>query len=419
MKRAKLIMVTSSNNNKYYELIDKGDGTFDAEYGRVGANPQRRNYPMSQWDKKYNEKVKKGYVDNTELFAIEESDTDAKVTVKKNDGFNQKRSTAVISIIKKLQAWANKSIQTNYTVSSEAVTQKQIDEAQTLIDEMVPFKLTKDTIVEFNEKLLKFYTVVPRKMKHVRDHLIDSSLKGKELEDRKNQIISEEQDTLDVMAGQVKLNTSSDEPVDTKTTVKDVEPKDILDISELDVEVVTDDAIIDMVKDKMQGEASRLVNVYSVVNRNTQKAFDEYVNNSDNKTTELLWHGSRNENWWSILTTGLKIRPSNAVHTGSMFGDGIYGANKCKKSMGYTSIRGSYWSGGSANEAVLALYDFHTGKQKIIKRHDSSCYNLNYNVMKKEGFDSVYAKGGIDLINDEFITYHSDQTTIKYLVVIK
>jgi hypothetical protein len=38
----------------------------------------------------------------------------------------------------------------------------------------------------------------------------------------------------------------------------------------------------------------------------------------------LYWHGSRNENWFNIMQTGLLIRPSGAVHTGSMFGDGIY-----------------------------------------------------------------------------------------------
>lgn len=416
MKRAKLIMVTSSNNNKYYELIDKGDGTFDAEYGRVGANPQRRNYPMSQWDKKYNEKVKKGYVDNTELFAIEESDTDTKASVKKIDGFNPKRSTGVISIIKKLQAWANKSIQTNYTVSSESVTQLQIDEAQTVIDNLVSFDLKKSTIEDFNKILLNFYTIVPRKMKQVKDHLISNDIKVSELKDRKNEIISSEQYTLDVMAGQVKLNKtgSDDTPVDDTVTNE----QDILDISGLEVEEVTDVKIIDMIKSKMQTDSSRLQKVYKVINKETQKLFDTHIKDAKHKDTDLLWHGSRNENWWSIITTGLKIRPSNATHTGSMFGNSCYFANKAKKSIGYSSLRGSYWAGGSDNEGLLALYEVHLGNQKHIYKHDSSCYDLNYKSIQKDGFDSVYAHGGIDLINDEFMVYNHDQSTIKYLVLI-
>ena len=61
-----LICITANNNNKYYRMIPKGD-TFDVEYGRVGASCQHASYPISQWDKKYNEKIKKGYVDQTDL----------------------------------------------------------------------------------------------------------------------------------------------------------------------------------------------------------------------------------------------------------------------------------------------------------------------------------------------------------------
>lgn len=53
-----LVMVTTNNNNKYYRMIPHGD-TFEAEYGRVGASCQHASYSMSQWNKKYNEKIKK------------------------------------------------------------------------------------------------------------------------------------------------------------------------------------------------------------------------------------------------------------------------------------------------------------------------------------------------------------------------
>jgi poly [ADP-ribose] polymerase len=44
------------------------------------------------------------------------------------------------------------------------------------------------------------------------------------------------------------------------------------------------------------------------------------------------------------MQTGLLIRPSGAVHTGSMFGDGIYFADKAQKSIGYSSLSGSHWT---------------------------------------------------------------------------
>lgn len=45
-----LIMVTSNNNNKYYKMVLSGD-KWTAEYGRVGASPQRKMYPFSEWQK--------------------------------------------------------------------------------------------------------------------------------------------------------------------------------------------------------------------------------------------------------------------------------------------------------------------------------------------------------------------------------
>jgi poly [ADP-ribose] polymerase len=64
------------------------------------------------------------------------------------------------------------------------------------------------------------------------------------------------------------------------------------------------------------------------------------------------------------MQTGLLIRPSGAVHTGSMFGDGIYFADKAQKSIGYSSLSGSHWTKGNENRAFLALFDVHVGNQK-------------------------------------------------------
>ena len=54
-----LVMVTASaNNNKYYNMTPHGD-TWTAEYGRIGSSSQKREYSIREWDKKYNEKIKK------------------------------------------------------------------------------------------------------------------------------------------------------------------------------------------------------------------------------------------------------------------------------------------------------------------------------------------------------------------------
>ena len=68
------------NNSKYYKMIPNGDN-FNVEYGRLGnTNFQTASYPISQWDKKYNEKIKKGYENKSELIAdlVQKTDIEEK-----------------------------------------------------------------------------------------------------------------------------------------------------------------------------------------------------------------------------------------------------------------------------------------------------------------------------------------------------
>lgn len=92
-----LVMVTASaNNNKYYKQIPHGD-SWTAEYGRVGSSPQRREYPMSQWESKYREKIRKGYVDQTDLVS------DLIIEEKKNMGFKEIENRVIAEIVERLQ----------------------------------------------------------------------------------------------------------------------------------------------------------------------------------------------------------------------------------------------------------------------------------------------------------------------------
>ena len=61
-----LIMVTTANNNKYYNLFPEGN-QFRVEYGRVDATKTTAYYPMSKWDSQIKSKLKKGYQDVTDL----------------------------------------------------------------------------------------------------------------------------------------------------------------------------------------------------------------------------------------------------------------------------------------------------------------------------------------------------------------
>lgn len=397
-KVVKLIMVTDINNNKYYNMFEQADGTFKVEYGRVDSTVQHASYSMRDWDKKYREKTNKGYKDITHLY--EEVDTTSAATVDEtfisNDNF-------VKQLIEDLQRYANNTVKENYKVSTKNVTQKMIDEAQTIIDEIAKVYNSKYTKEDLNKLLLKLFTVIPRKMGHVQDYLVSDG----DSKERVAKIIDSEQSILDSLAGQVLIQ----EPVkENKNNDKKV---GILDTMGISVTHVDDVNIIAKVKKLMGDSSDRFSRLFEVTNFETEKRYKTV--NIENE--ELLWHGSRNENWISLFQKGLLIRPSGVATVGAMFGLGIYFANKARKSIGYTSLNGSYWVSGSSKTAYLALFSVNLGKKKEVRKHSSDCYNYNEKTINP--YNSVYAMGGVDLRNDEFIIYNINRSTIKYLVEIK
>jgi len=402
---AKLIMVTAQNNNKFYEMKENEDGTFTATYGRVGNKGTSVNYPMSQWDRIFRGKVNKGYTDQTDLFAEKKEELERLEIEDK----------AVEKIINLLMKYANQSISYNYNVSADQVTRKQVEEAQDLLDNLVNRVKIGMRGKYFNDKLLALYQVIPRRMTKVKDHLIKTP---KTAEDIKliDDLLAKEQATLDVMRSQVELNEQkADKPK--KAVVK----QNLLDAMGIQMEPLKDKKLLKTIKKMMGTDANKFKCAYKVINVRTQKAYDRFLEGCSDKKAELFWHGSRNENWLSILQSGLVLRPANAVINGKMFGYGLYFADKFKKSLNYTSYHGSYWTGGSQNKGFLALYDVHVGKQLKIKKHQPWCGQLNADNLKKKGaqYNSIFAKGGADLINNEYIVYNQDQCTVRYLVEIE
>ncbi|MFK7981674.1 MAG: WGR domain-containing protein [Saprospiraceae bacterium] len=402
LKSVKLIMVTAANNNKFYEMQENGDTTFTVMYGRIGANKTTRTYPIHQWDKKYKEKIRKGYRDLSSLV----------VTNKVAEEFSGIDDQTVRYLITNLFRYAKKSIQSNYYVSSEEVTIHQVESAQRLLTELSQNIDLKMNVVQFNKDLLELYQIIPRKMSHVKNHLIQQPTNQDDLTEIEA-LLAKEQATLDVMASQVELNKSQKETVQ-------VAP-DVLAQLGLQISPIEATKAIEMIKEMMGDDKDKFQQAFQVTNINTQPHFDKFVKKSTNKKTKLFWHGSRNENWLSILKTGLILRPTNAVITGKMFGYGLYFADKCRKSLNYTSLRGSYWAGGSQNTAFMALFEVHTGAHLQLKVRENWCGDLTEEKLKKRNtkYDSVFAKGGADLINNEYIVYNQHQCTVKYLVELR
>jgi len=414
-KVVKLVMVTSENNNKFYHMTDNENGTFTVVYGRVqGGKPAEKTYPIREWEKTYRAKTKKGYKDVTTLFieSIGATATDVKTGKKKT--ITQIANAKIKLFFDRLQAFAKKTVEENYTISQSDVTQQQVDAAQGIIN-TISAGLSTLTVNDINNLFLELYSIIPRKMKHVSYHLLPKDF---DLKDTKNKtlfdMMDKEQKLLDTMAGQVEMlkkqklaeNGGEEDDADEKV--------DTLKMLGLEMVEITD-AEVQKIKSLMGPNAKQFVRAFGVKNIQTEERFIKHVDSAKNKKIQTFWHGSRNENWLNILQTGLLIRPSGAVYSGSMFGDGIYGADKAQKSIGYTSLSGSYWARGSAATAFLALFDFHVGNQKHVTR---SNYGLNKKNLAADGFDSVFAEGGADLRNNEYIIYDISQATIRYIIEI-
>ena len=393
-----LIMVTAENNNKYYNCFPEGDN-FRVEYGRVNSTKTTTSYPMSKWESQISSKIKKGYKDVTDLKTalVEEIKTDG---TKYKDIENE----SVRRIIEKLRSLARDTVKKNYSVSSASVTEEMVYEAQLVINNLISIK----SVNKFNDELLKLFEIIPRKMDNVRSYLIKSI-------DEIDKVISREQDLLDIMRGQIVTKSTATENKD-----KEIDNSGITILDEMGItmrECTPEE--INEIKDCMKESSYHFSKAWRVDNISTRKKYEEFIKAYNIKNTKLLFHGSRTENWFSILKTGLKIRPTNAITTGAMFGFGSYFAPKCQKSIGYTSLGGSYWAGGKDNTAYMALFDTAYGKPYNVYNFDSKYYSMSFDKLPV-GCNCLHAHAGNGMLrNDEIVYYKTEQMTIKYLIEIK
>ena len=221
-----LIMVTEENNNKFYRLLPKDNGTFVVEYGRVGMpNFATMSYPISDWYKKYNEKVKKGYKDMSHL--------KRNLVIKtKNNDYMDIINQSIKTIVNRLQAMAKQAIAENYTISSAKVTQAMVDEAQVQINNLASAK----TLDIFNRKLIDLFQTIPRKMGKVSDYVASDVSEI-------SKIISREQDLLDIMNGQVIQNSFTEEDADEDGNIPDMTILDAMglvfeEVDKTDIELI-------------------------------------------------------------------------------------------------------------------------------------------------------------------------------------
>lgn len=132
--------------------------------------------------------------------------------------------------------------------------------------------------------------------------------------------------------------------------------------------------------------------------------------------TGLLFHGTRSVNVPGILREGLRLPKQlvGVVITGAMFGGGLYWADDWRKSAGYTSMHGSYWSAG--NGAVKGRDAFMFAGDVVLGNPYVAPGCGGYTDAPK-GHHCVFGKAGKSgVVNNEWIIYNTRQYQLRYLV---
>lgn len=414
MKFAKLIMITENNNNKEYIMTQLNDSYFKVEYGRVGSSYRTQEYNMYEWEKKYREKINKGYKDVSNL--VEKVGIDGNTEALPFDYID---NGSIRDILNRLYKYTDNYLKANYLVNTTDVSKAQIDRAYEIIDELEKLAYSKTQNIDLiNHYLIELFETIPRRMKNVKENLVSTGTTKDKIDEK----IRAELDMLKTMSDAVelrkkKVETKPDVKVE-KLSVEEQQAKLLEDMG-LIVEDVTDNDV-KFIKKQLGESANLFKKAWRVTNPVTEKRFNDLINTDEFKGKKIAhyWHGSRNQNWYNIIQTGLVTNPKGVKITGKMFGYGIYFAPKAKKSIGYTSLEGSYWASGSDKSGFMALFDVALGNILDVYDHHYWCSNTNKEEMWKHNkCHTLYAHEGRGfLYNDEVIAYDDAQVNIKYLV---
>lgn len=397
-KYAKLIMVTGANNNKYYEMIYEGGPTFTINYGRIDSTKTTLHKPISKWKNIYNEKIDKGYKDVTALVSVKvEEKTD-----KSTDSYLRIEDNQIDNFITLMRNYTNDLVKKTYSVKCDKVSQKQIDEAQKILDDLS--KIDRKNEKAINDKLIELYTIIPRYMSNVRHNVLPNINLDKTL--------VQEQDNIDAISSQVSMFQDTKKDEDKKENKEQQTFLEALGIKLKKCDHTKEKEIQYIINQLNTSRRKRIESVYAVEKAWEDNRFTNWIDKQNNKQTRYLIHGTRCTSVIPILREGLKIRPAgNFQFSGKAYGEGNYFSEVTDKSLNYT---------GYDKDTILLIYEVHTGNPYIYNGwYRGNSFTLNYKNLSERGFDSTHVNAGNGLLNSEIIAYHEHQNRIKYIIHLK
>lgn len=406
----------ATNSYEFYKINPNNMGartlSCGASYGRIGAEGRDLNsetvlkspYPSCMYWLKYYEKLNQGYQDMSDIML--EQDEELEKMFEKERDVEDDQSTLAATLYNRLRQFAKDAVASqvdvNFLSEKPPFTKRQVDSGWKILRSLGESKSVDD----FNAKLTKLLSISPRKVDRFRGQTIASYLApaAKTPEEQQEifaSIIAREESLLQAMDAVVSTVSARS----TKETV--ISPFGNVEISEPTKEETQ--RVIERLSDQLKGKVKK---VYRVVPNDQQLKFDTYLAEHNIQHVEMFWHGSRNENWISIIKKSLMLNP-NAVITGKMWGNGIYFAPSSMKSWNYTSYHGTLYASGNAGTAFMGLYATAYGNPYF----PDHLMQGTKAFLQQQNADCIHAKAEIaGLRNDEVIFFDEDAICLQYLV---
>jgi len=395
------------NSNKFYIIeLQEGSGDYSyciyTEYGRMGKNPRQEGRffrsqfeAMREYDKIVSSKQSKGYkkIEVDDGFSFSKP-TQVTVKRKANQVELSKINDKVLRLIGRLyQNATNYLVQTIETPLGK-LSSNQVAKGLEILNRIEELLDKGSKGYDLDRYSNEFYSVIPVTFGSRVDYqkfIINDYTK-----------LNEKKDLLGVMSSVVQVQDSLEKTLEEKYKALNIKLKAL---SKRTKEFKRVEGLVNGTHSKHHHFHVNIQEIYQIED---MVGHDEF--NPFGCETMELFHGSRNENILSIMQKGLLIKPASAVHTGSMFGAGIYFASDVTKSANYC------WGFGSADRNehyYMFLCEVATGK---IKDFDTPQTHLR---SAPWGYNSVRGVKGSHLLHDEYIVYKQNQVKLKYIVEFK
>lgn len=389
------------NSNKFYiielqEGMISGEYNVYCEYGRLGKTPQRKDryiYGEYSAESEYNKIIASKQRGGYKIVEVDDGFGSGAVTVAGSTKVTDLSTIKdkVLRLIGKLYQEATSYLATAIDTPLGKISATQVAKGFSVLRD-IESRLdagitTGSQFVDFSNE---FYSIIPVSFGNKVDFqkmLIDDYIK-----------LNQYKDLLGVMDSVVQARATLEQNLEEKYKSLNIQLK------ALGKTTKEFKSILNKVDTTHSRHHSFKMNVTDVFKVEDMVGFNKF--NPKKLETMDLFHGSRNENILSIMQSGLKIKPKSAVHTGSMFGSGIYLASDVTKSANYC------WGFGNAKADVHYMFicEAATGK---IKDYANAQSGLS---APPRGYNSVRGVKGNSLLHDEYIVYNDEQVRIKYII---